>query len=65
MVICDNCGHRAEHHHGVSEAGYSKPQLACRFETDRYECCTCPKLKLGHDTLLALAVKLDKLEARS
>jgi hypothetical protein len=38
---CRACGHRAEHHHGVTKKGYSYPKIACTQEVDRYEMCVC------------------------
>lgn len=46
FISCKSCGHRAAYHTGVGEKGYMHPKLSCRFETDRYEICTCNKLKI-------------------
>lgn len=56
VTLCEGCGHAARHHTGVTEKGYHAPKLACTFETDRYEVCTCDKLKVAHDQALELIV---------
>lgn len=63
MILCGHCGHRAKHHTGVGAHGYTNgTRLACRFETDRYEVCTCDALELDHADALAAAIELDDQE---
>lgn len=64
IVLCDDCGHRAQYHTSVGRDGYSSPWLSCTFETDRYEVCRCDKLKLDRDKLLEIAVKHDDKHKR-
>ena len=59
ILECSNCGHSAAYHTGVGKKGYNHAQLSCRFETDRYEICTCDHLTMDEDKALSAVVQLD------
>lgn len=60
LILCETCGHRAKYHVGITGQSYSNPTLSCHFETDRYEMCTCDKLKVNSDEALLTLVKYDE-----